>query len=323
MKKNVRSFFARRSAWQSLAAVLVVSGGLLALGTYALGHAPDTITVTDNPKVPSTTAAAIAAPKPNPFANIQLTGQSAVVVDLSTGETLYAQNADVQLPLASLTKLITTYAAADTLTPDSLVTISDTALAQDGDYGLVQGQTFAFKDIARFALVGSSNDAAEAIIETAAAARGESVEALLSSTISQLHLSSTRASNGTGLDVDTEEAGAYGTARDVAKLANAVLKKAPTISAATTRPSVTVRSTDGVAHTLPNTDPVVTRLPGLLLSKTGYTDLAGGNLAVIFDAGFNHPVAIVVLGSTVTGRFTDVETLMHATLAHFAGVQGS
>ena len=61
-------------------------------------------------------------------------------------------------------------------------------------------------------------------------------------------------------------------------------------------------------------------MPGLLRSKTGFTDLAGGNLAVIFDAGMNHPVAIVVLGSTQSGRFTDVKTLMAATLAHFANL---
>jgi D-alanyl-D-alanine carboxypeptidase len=60
-------------------------------------------------------------------------------------------------------------------------------------------------------------------------------------------------------------------------------------------------------------------MPGLLLSKTGYTDLAGGNLVIVFDVGIGHPVAIVVLGSTRDARFTDVEKLMHATLSHFAG----
>jgi D-alanyl-D-alanine carboxypeptidase len=57
----------------------------------------------------------------------------------------------------------------------------------------------------------------------------------------------------------------------------------------------------------------------MLLSKTGFTDLAGGNLAIVFDAGVNHPVAVVVLGSTEDSRFTDVSELVGATLAHFAG----
>ena len=65
---------------------------------------------------------------------------------------------------------------------------------------------------------------------------------------------------------------------------------------------VTIRSTTGTVHTLANTNPDTTQIPGLLMSKTGYTDLAGGNLVIIFDAGIDHPVAIVVLGSTRDDR---------------------
>jgi D-alanyl-D-alanine carboxypeptidase len=72
-----------------------------------------------------------------------------------------------------------------------------------------------------------------------------------------------------------------------------------------------------------NTNQGVVQVPGALLSKTGFTDLAGGNLVVVFDAGMAHPVAVVVLGSTVEGRFTDVKRLMDATLAHFAGTTPS
>ena len=59
----------------------------------------------------------------------------------------------------------------------------------------------------------------------------------------------------------------------------------------------------------------------MLLSKTGLTDLAGGNLSLVFDVGIGHPVAVVVLGSTKSARFTDGVELVHATLAHFAGVE--
>jgi D-alanyl-D-alanine carboxypeptidase len=65
---------------------------------------------------------------------------------------------------------------------------------------------------------------------------------------------------------------------------------------------------------------MVNTIPGLLLSKTGYTDLAGGNLALVFDSGIGHPIAVVVLGSSQKARFTDGTTLVAATLAHFAGV---
>jgi len=65
---------------------------------------------------------------------------------------------------------------------------------------------------------------------------------------------------------------------------------------------------------------MVGTIPRLLLSKTGYTDLAGGNLALVFDAGIMHPIAVIVLGSSKSARFTDGTALVAATLAHFAGV---
>ena len=257
-------------------------------------------------------------PPPDAYAGLRLTARAAIVVDLSSGTTLFERNANVQLPLASLTKLLTTYAAANTLAPIVPVTITREALAADGDSGFFAGETFAFSDLARFALVASSNDAASAIAEAAAAQRTESTHTLLQAAAVNARLSQTYALNGTGLDLNEVTAGAYGSARDVAKLAAAFLAKAPTIARATTEPSVTIQSTIGIPHTMPNTDIAVTRYPNMLLSKTGFTDLAGGNLAIVFDAGMNHPVAVVVLGSTRDERFTDMDTLVRATLVHFA-----
>ena len=67
-------------------------------------------------------------------------------------------------------------------------------------------------------------------------------------------------------------------------------------------------------HTATNTNEVVGSIPGLIASKTGFTDLAGGNLVVAFDAGINRPVIISVLGATKDGRFTDMEMLVNASL---------
>jgi D-alanyl-D-alanine carboxypeptidase len=133
-------------------------------------------------------------------------------------------------------------------------------------------------------------------------------------------LSQTYALNGTGLDESTTVSGGYGSAYDVATLAGALLEKAPDIAHATIAPSFAIRSKEGVVHSLPNTNPDVGLIPNLLLSKTGFTDLAGGNLVVVFDAAIGHPVAIVVLGSSREGRFQDVGKLLSLTLDHFAGI---
>lgn len=309
--------------WQSLG-ILVVVGGIVVSVMVFGGHdgtnsqqAQATSTVTPGQPLLPAAAALASSSNADPFAALRLSGRAAIVVDLSNGQTIYSQNADAQLPLASLTKLLTIFEAQNLLSPNSLVTISSTSLAQDGEYGFTEGEMFAYKDISRLALVASSNDAAEAIAEAAEAQGGESAAQFMSTAVQTVGLSHTVATNGTGLDIDTTEAGAYGSARDIAKLASKFIGQAPDVAKATTRTGVTIYSTTGIPHSLSNTNPDVTSIPGILLSKTGYTDLAGGNLAIVFDAGINHRVAVVVLGSTRDARFTDVEKLIHATLASF------
>ena len=143
---------------------------------------------------------------------------------------------------------------------------------------------------------------------------------MLASAASALQLSQTYALNGSGLDVNTVISGGYGSAHDLARLAGALVAHSPEVADATTRSTATAVSEGGTSFTVKNTDPLTDTLPRLLLSKTGFTDLAGGNLALVFDVGIGHPVAVVVLGSSVKERFTDGAALVFATLAHFAGV---
>ena len=257
---------------------------------------------------------------PNAFADIPLEAKAVVVYDLSTGETLYAKNADAQLPLASLTKLLTVYAALATLSPETPITIPENAAAVEGAYTFNVGQTFSLADLARLTLTGSLNDGAVAIASAVAIRQDRLENEMLAGAAAALNLSQTYAVNGSGLDVSALISGGYGSARDLALLAGALVERAPAISAATTRSFAEATSSGGTHFSIKNTDPMTGTIPRLLLSKTGYTDLAGGNLVLVFDAGVLHPVAIVVLGSLLKERFTDGAALVAATLAHFAGV---
>lgn len=302
----------RQTATSTMAALGLIGFGVMMVPIFGGSH-------TSLP-IAATTPAVATTPASNPYADLGLIAHAAVVYDLSTGETLYQKNANTQLPLASLTKLLTTYAAVTTLDRNTPVTMSATAIAEEGDSGLSVGETFAFKDIVRYALVASSNDAAQAVAETAAKTQDKSNTSLLASAAAAAGLTQTYALNGTGLDESAKVSGGYGTAKDIALLSGALLKKAPVIAQATVERSVTVTNYDGISHTLPNTNQDIGHIPNPLLSKTGFTDLAGGNLVVVFDAGINHPIAVVVLGSTRDGRFTDVDTLVKRTLDHFGGI---
>ncbi len=259
------------------------------------------------------------APAPDAYASVPLTAQAAIVYDLATGEVLYGKNIDAQLPLASLTKLLAVYTAVTTLPQDATITISHAAAMAEAPRLFNEDQAFALSDLSRLTLTASLNDGASAIVEAAAAKRARSTAETLSSAAAELNLATTYAVNGNGLDENEMISGGYGSARDMAQLAGALVRIAPDIAYATTRSFTSASSVGGTEYKVKNTNPIVETFPSLLLSKTGFTDLAGGNLAIVFDAGIGHPVAVVVLGSTKEARFTDTATLVRATFAYFAG----
>jgi D-alanyl-D-alanine carboxypeptidase len=106
--------------------------------------------------------------------------------------------------------------------------------------------------------------------------------------------------------------GGSGNALDVARLFEIARKNIPEIMDATTKKRQTMIASSGKVSGIPNTNQSVQSYPGIEGSKTGYTDLAGGNLGVVIDVALGHPVVIVVLGSTREGRFEDMNTLYTA-----------
>jgi len=295
---------------------LVFASGVLALFLFL----PNYGSLTSNSNSISQTSQNSATSTPDAFANISIEAKAAIVYDLATGETLYDKNADAQLPLASLTKLLTVYAALATLSPNTPITIPDDITQIDAPRAFNAGQIFSLYDIARLTLTASLNDGATAIARATADRENRTASAMLANAASSLNLSQTYAVNGSGLDVSATVSGGYGSARDLARLSGALVAKSPIIAMATTRSSAQASSEGGTSFSVKNTDPFVGTLPRLLLSKTGYTDLAGGNLSLVFDAGINHPIAVVVLGSSKNERFTDGTALVAATIEHFADI---
>ena len=89
-----------------------------------------------------------------------------------------------------------------------------------------------------------------------------------------------------------------------------IVTEYPQIVTPTQQETTRVYNTAGAYHDVENTNDIVNKIPNLIGSKTGYTDLAGGNLIIAFDAGLNRPIVITVLGSTREDRFADVLKLV-------------
>lgn len=309
---DLKKFALRSRFMHETGIALMFASGLLSLFLF--------IPLTPDETIVSAPITIVAPTIPDVFAQIPLEAKAAIVYDLTFGETLYAKNADAQLPLASLTKLLTVYTALTKISPNAAITIPSEAIHLDGPHAFSAGQTLKLTDLARLTLVASLNDGAAAIAIATASHENRSQHEALAGAAAALNLSQTYAVNGHGLDVSPAVSGGYGSAYDLARLAGALVAQSPMIAAATTQEFAQATSEGGTSFKVKNTDPLVETIPRLLLSKTGYTDLAGGNLVIVFDAGIRHPIAIVVLGSTLQARFTDSTKLIAATFAHFAGV---
>lgn len=251
--------------------------------------------------------------------NVRIYGEAALVLDLTTGNVLYEKNADKSLPLASITKLMTALVAYEVLSDDTNVTISEEAAKQQSGGSLKAGEVFNVRDLADFALISSYNSAAYTLATAVGERLGdgdpeEQFVAAMNIRAEELSLPTLKYKNPTGLDVSATESGAEGSARDVSRLLAYIHKNHPDLLIPSITPYTRLYNQAGDFHEAHNTNNIIAEVPNLLGSKTGFTDLAGGNLTIVFDAGYNRPIVVTVLGSTRSERFSDVSTLVEATL---------
>lgn len=244
--------------------------------------------------------------KTAPFENINLEAKSVYIYDVVKEKSIFELNADSQLPLASLTKLMTAVVAKENIPEWMLIDIGEESVLQEGDSGFMLGERWKIADIIDAMLISSSNDAAAAI-----ALNSEDFISLMNKKSADLNLAQTYFLNATGLDLTNYLSGGYGSAKDVAKLMDYLVKKHPSLLEVTRYDSLKINS-----RNFKNTNKLIEHLPGIIGSKTGFSDLARGNLAVVFDMGLEHPVIIVALGSSEEGRFEDIEKLYNETIKY-------
>lgn len=248
---------------------------------------------------------------------VNIRAQAAYVWDVRAQRVLYARNESTVLPLASITKLMTTLLSYELIEQNEITAVSQQAILQEGSSGLSIGEQLSVTDLTELALIASSNDAAYELGASVGAYLGDRDPAAqfvtgMNIKAQELGLHSLKFKNMTGLDVSVSEPGAIGSAKDVSFLMEHIINTYPDILVPTQEMSTRVYNSNGDYHTVDNTNYIVNEIPNLIGSKTGYTDLAGGNLTIAFDLGHDRPIIITVLGSTYYERFDDIQTLVAA-----------
>ncbi|MBI2023317.1 D-alanyl-D-alanine carboxypeptidase [Candidatus Giovannonibacteria bacterium] len=236
-----------------------------------------------------------------------------LAVDFVTGKTLYEKNKSDKLPLASVTKIISLLAIMDRVGPDEAVEISENAVLTPEPSSLRAGEHLKAKDLIAMAMTESSNDAVSALVEHTAKKYSVPPEdmdewflGLMRAKAASLGSPNMIFYDPTGLDVDESLSGAYGSAEELLSFAKAALSS-PLWQFGDLK---AVISAEGFEHNLITTNELYPKLTNFVGAKTGYTDLAGGNLLTIIEYPLGNPVGIVVLGSSKDGRFLDTQRIL-------------
>jgi D-alanyl-D-alanine endopeptidase (penicillin-binding protein 7) len=226
--------------------------------------------------------------------NVQ--AEAAVIVDLDSGQELYAKNADQVRAIASVGKLFLALAVRGKNLPlDGVTTIQDEdrKFASGGARSrLPVGKSFSNHDLLRAMLISSDNRACTALGRGAGMGANDLVAAMNGVAL-RLGLAKTRFTDPSGLN------GNVSTAREVVAALRAALED-PVVAEILATPHAVVRSLDKrpVAVEYTSTDIALRtekRFP-VLGGKTGYTDEAKYCLAIAARIG-GRRVAMVFLGA--------------------------
>lgn len=164
------------------------------------------------------------APEPPPDVN----ARASLLFDLSSGQVLAEQNADLKLEPASLTKLMVAYVVFDAIKDgkldlDDTYKISENASRAQGSRMFAKpGQAVSVDDLLSALLIQSANDAALALAEGLSGSEADFVSQM-NEQAGKLGLASTHFTNASGLP-DPQH---YSTARDMTRLAGVLITRFP------------------------------------------------------------------------------------------------
>ena len=161
----------------------------------------------------------LAAPAPTHTVN----AKAAILYEVNTDTILMEQDADMKLFPASTTKLMTALIALEYGNPDDVVTVTSEAI--DGLYELgsasylLNGEQISFMDLMRYLLIGSGNDAANALaIHVSGSVEG--FVDLMNNKAQELGMTNTHFVNPHGLHNEEH----YTSARDLLTLTKVVME---------------------------------------------------------------------------------------------------
>ncbi|MDX1492014.1 MAG: D-alanyl-D-alanine carboxypeptidase family protein [Pseudohongiellaceae bacterium] len=238
----------------------------------------------------------------------QIAASSYILMDAKTGKVIVEENADDQLPPASLTKIMTAYIAEveidnGNMSLDDEVHISEKAWRTQGSKMFVDvNSRVRVEDILRGIIIQSGNDAAVAMAEHLAGSEDAFAD-MMNQHAQLLGMENTFFMNASGLD--TEDAYNIMSARDLAILARATINEHPDHYDIYSEREFTY---NGIRQ--PNRNTLLFRDRNIDGMKTGWTTAAGYCLVASGERDGMRLISVVMGTASEDARAAETQKLM-------------
>lgn len=220
-------------------------------------------------------------------AQMNVSAEHAVLMDLETGEVLFEKAANEQSSIASITKIMTTLLAIESGKMNEETTISRNAIYTEGSsIYLEQGEKIPIKDLVYGTMLRSGNDAAVAIAEHIGGSQ-EGFIYLMNEKANWLGMNQTFFENPHGLDAESH----YSSAMDMAILTREAMLNEQFKEISGTK----LYKSDKRTYSWQNKHKLVTGFyQHTTGGKTGYTKKTGRTLVTTAEKNGNQLVAVTL-----------------------------
>ncbi|WP_462412096.1 D-alanyl-D-alanine carboxypeptidase family protein [Neobacillus sp. Marseille-QA0830] len=243
--------------------------------------------------------------------------RAAILIERDTGKVLFEQNANEELPPASMTKIMTMLLIMEAIDKGKLswnekIRTSEHAASMGGSQIFLEpGEEMTTKEMLQGIAIGSGNDASVAMAERIAGSEEAFVD-LMNAKAKELGLKHTFFKNPTGLP----QTGHYSTASDMAVMAKELLKYED-ITKFTGLYESYLRENTEKKFWLVNTNKLVRFYPGVDGLKTGFTAEAKYCLTATAEKNGMRVIAVVFGAPTSKERNAQVTKLLDYAFNHY------
>lgn len=233
-----------------------------------------------------------------------------LLIEPTTDTVIFAQNENKEVPIASVTKIMTLLIVFDklhdgTLTLEEQITISKTAASTEGSQAFLdEGSTYTVSDLLKTIIISSANDSCVALAEHISGSETNFVK-LMNAHAQELEMANTSFMTCTGLPF----AGQYSTAHDVAIMSKELLQNDIYFTWSTTWMD-TLTHPSGRETELTNTNRLVRFYDGADGLKTGFSSEAGFCLSATAKRGNMRLLAVLLGYDNSKQRFADAQKLL-------------